>query len=145
MLFCSYVTTVSNAVVVAHHREQRVMYITALGLLINVTSNLFLIPRWGAVGAAIAILSSEGAIFLAMLYQTGRCRPEIRMGALFGRPLAAAAAALFPIYALRDWNLFLGGAAAGIVYAIALVITRAIPSADRQLALSLFQRRRELP
>lgn len=141
MLFFSYITNVSNAVAIAHHREKIIMNISGMSLIINVVVNAWLIPRWGAVGAAVAIFVSEAFVFAALLYYIYRVMPDIRLPGLFVRPALAAAIAAAPGYLIRDINLFLGGACAAAVFFTVLLATDAIPAEDRRLALDSIKQR----
>lgn len=51
----------------AHHREAFALKTALVGAAVNVVGNAWLIPRWGAQGAAAMTLLTEGALFLVWL------------------------------------------------------------------------------
>jgi O-antigen/teichoic acid export membrane protein len=55
--------------VLASRKETKVIaYITVLGAVLNIVLNLFFIPCWGFLGAAIATLISYAGVFVIMYY-----------------------------------------------------------------------------
>ena len=44
---------------IVQRRERRVLLITLIGVVVSLTLNLWLIPAYGLIGAAVAVLSSE--------------------------------------------------------------------------------------
>lgn len=49
------------------NKEKESLYATIAGAIINCTLNYFMIPRWGAAGAAFATICAEGAVFFICL------------------------------------------------------------------------------
>ncbi len=57
-----------NLVFMAMGKEKWTLKATAYGLIVNVTMNFLLIPIWGALGAAIATVSTGLFVFVFQLY-----------------------------------------------------------------------------
>lgn len=134
MSCCYFVTNVSYCVVIACHRERAVVTIGGIVLGTNVVCNLFLIPRWGAIGAACAILVSESLSCGLFLRQVARSVEAIRWGRLFLRPACAAAATAIPAWLLRETHLVVGLGGVAVAYLVLLLLFGAIPKGDLRLA-----------
>jgi O-antigen/teichoic acid export membrane protein len=63
-LIFSYLSYITGALLNATNRQKAQTAILAFALLINLTMNLFLIPRYGIVGAAYSMLVSNAIICL---------------------------------------------------------------------------------
>lgn len=131
-VFFSYLCAVFLQALIALNRQVRLLQLWLLVLAANVVLNLVLIPPFGAVGAASALVVTDAlALAVAMaLYRTLGSVPRPRgAGRLL---LAAAAMAAVGFAASRlPWAdpavLALGGALSCAVYAAALYALRAMP------------------
>jgi len=124
VLVCSLPFTMSKEVdliaLVVAGRETAVMRMTAAAVVVNVGLNLWLIPRYGMMGAAWSTLVTECARAALARFQARRAGfPPSGIDPAWRALLAALAmgAALWFAPAL---NLFLAVALGGLVYAVAL-------------------------
>lgn len=132
-VFFSYLSAVFLQVLIALNRQVRLFQLWSAVLAINVALNLALIPPFGAVGAAGALVVSDVLALAAgmVLYRRLGAVPRARgAGRLI---LAAAAMAAVAFAASRlPWAapavLALGGALSSAVYVGALYALRAVPS-----------------
>ena len=83
----SYLGVARNAWIVCENRQKYLLGVYAAGALCNVLLNLLLIPRWGAVGAAIASLLSQGVTALAapLCIKGLRQNGKLMLEAIFGK------------------------------------------------------------
>jgi O-antigen/teichoic acid export membrane protein len=110
-------------------RQRYLMRMALVTLTINIGLNLALIPALGAVGCGIALIASEVAgvtVSTAVLRREG-----VRLPTLLdlARILPALAAGLGVELLLRDVHFLLAGAAGGLVYIGAVLVTGALPVA----------------
>jgi O-antigen/teichoic acid export membrane protein len=63
-----YVTWILHAVAIAADRPRALLVVTALGTVLNVGLNLYLIPRYSYNGAAVATVISEVLAMAALIY-----------------------------------------------------------------------------
>ncbi|SNB51144.1 oligosaccharide flippase family protein [Thermoflexus hugenholtzii] len=63
----AFLSGLGSTVWISAGRSGRLLVVFALGAAVNLSLNLILIPRWGGVGAAIAMLASTTAMALAFL------------------------------------------------------------------------------
>jgi len=127
---------------IAHNRQNRLLWISAVALPVNVVLNLALIPLLGARGAAAAFALSEGLILaaLAWLYRgfARFPRPHL-LPRVAAAGCAMASVALLKLFAFVDslspvLVLLAGASLALAVYVAALYALRAMP---RELHASL--------
>jgi O-antigen/teichoic acid export membrane protein len=76
-----------------HHR--RYAFTVSMGAIVNMIGNLFLIPSWGGMGAAIATALAQGTVALCAIY-LGRQY----LSRVFSRSLLHSFAATAALYAL---------------------------------------------
>jgi O-antigen/teichoic acid export membrane protein len=63
----AFLSSLGATVWISAGRSGRLLVVFAMGAALNLSWNLILIPRWGGVGAAIAMLVSTAAMALAFL------------------------------------------------------------------------------
>jgi O-antigen/teichoic acid export membrane protein len=63
----AFLSSLGATVWISAGRSERLLIVFAMGAALNLSWNLILIPRWGGVGAAIAMLVSTAAMALAFL------------------------------------------------------------------------------
>jgi O-antigen/teichoic acid export membrane protein len=63
----AFLSSLGATVWISAGRSGRLLIVFAMGAALNLSWNLILIPRWGGVGAAIAMLVSTAAMALAFL------------------------------------------------------------------------------
>lgn len=80
---------VFNTIFISIDRQKLLMYASMIGLGINIIVNIFLIPRFGFIGAAISTLVGETVIFVASYILTWRAYTRISMIRYFIRPFLA--------------------------------------------------------
>jgi len=117
------VGTIVQGALIAAHRQQRLLRISAAGLAFNLLLNLVLIPPYSYVGAAIATTATE-VLLVALSVREVRLRltlrwPLARLWPVLGAAVAMAAA----ITATYTLNPFLQVAIALVVFTGALAVT----------------------
>lgn len=135
-LAISYLNGVYGGALMALGRQRIMLWLSVVPLVVNLVANLALIPPLGVVGAAIAVVVSEivGVVLIRRWYVLVAGPPvepkhaRILVAALV---LAALAAAKFAVN-LHSAPLIItlaGGTAGLILYAGALLLLGAVPSA----------------
>jgi O-antigen/teichoic acid export membrane protein len=134
---------VPNArLMLVHNRQSHAGWMTGISMLINLSLNLYLIPLYGIVGAAVARTVSTGALFagLYLYVQTRLLRDSIVP--LIWRPLLATAVMLSAVWLLKDTLFLWAGVAGIIVYLATALLLQAIPLEDQELLRSRLSPRR---
>ena len=107
--------------------------------------NLWLIPRYGAVGASIAAVLTNAFLWLGtLLWSTKIIKPSKNVARALIKALLAALIMLIAVIQLKQlvyWPLtiFIGGG----IYAALLYVFRALTSGDIKILMKLF--RKEIP
>ncbi|MCK6556418.1 flippase [Candidatus Binatia bacterium] len=111
-LFFSYTAAVYLGLMIVRSQQRLIAVISTAALAVNVGLNLILIPRWGASGAAVAMLTSSATSFvLFSIAADSRAAMRVCYGEA-ARPAAALA---------------VGGLAAGLLAPYALGPVLAVP------------------
>lgn len=124
----------SNALI-SIDRENAYLRIVALAVAFSVIFNLLLIPRFGAQGAVMASLTTEGVVLLSQLIVLSRAglrTPILRIGA---KPLLSVAAMGLVLTLVTTPNLLATILLGFVVYFIVLFALRPF-DADEMQALS---------
>jgi O-antigen/teichoic acid export membrane protein len=112
-----------------------------VNLTINLVVNLALIPSYGAEGAAIAIMLSEGAGFLLSLIATGRRMHNLRLYDLLGRPAGVALVSAIPALWLGEIHALISAGLISGVYIALSLFAGVIPENDRRMAFNTLKER----
>lgn len=135
-LAISYLSGVYGNALMALGRQRTLLWISLGPLLVNLIANLGLIPPLGVNGAAIAVVISEVVGLLAVRAYYVRVagppsRPAHARILIAGLPLAAMAALKFGlgIHTAPLLVVLVGGALGAVLYAGALLLLGAVPSA----------------
>jgi O-antigen/teichoic acid export membrane protein len=89
------------------NKQGKVAIICGCAALLNVVLNLFLIPEFSLVGAAIAIIISATFVLIMYLYIAFRNGLKIPIQKIIIKPLIACIGMIFFIYYFNDMNLYL--------------------------------------
>jgi O-antigen/teichoic acid export membrane protein len=133
----SYVSGVYGNALVAIGRQDALFKWSLVVLGANLAANLALIPPFGAVGAAIAVVASEALAFFVVrrLYGAGGVTPRVAPAPRILLAGAVMVVAVAPKFLLPDGTLaalptvILGSAVGLLVYVAAMAALRAVPEA----------------
>jgi O-antigen/teichoic acid export membrane protein len=105
------------------HGQQRLEFLTAAcGACLNILLNFLLIPSYGLLGAATALVASEALIWALADYFVRRTITPIAAWRHMSRPLIGGAILAGALYVLLPMNLWIAGISAAVIYALALWI-----------------------
>lgn len=113
---------------------------SAISLGVNVTANLLLIPRLGAVGAAVAITVAEltGFVFLLWRYLLSPFRVKVGEFILvFAKVSGALIVAVVLIRLVGIWNIWIGLFCGAIFYIILLFLSGMISQSDFRFIINI--------
>lgn len=133
----SLLTTVISSALVAGHAQNFLASLNTVNLVFNLALNLVLIPRYGATGAAIALICTElSGLVVCLVMLTRRLSRFIPLRATFTL-FACTAAALAIEYLLGDVYWLLRGVLVAAAFYTLAVLTRAVTLKDlRELSES---------
>lgn len=124
---------VPNArLMLVHNRQQQAGWMTGLSMVANLSLNLWLIPRYGITGAAVARTVSSFILFLSLYLYVQRRLLRDSLLPLVLRPGLATVVMAIAVWQLPDYSLFLTIFVGMLVYITAAFLFGVVPREDRQ-------------
>ncbi|MBI5467362.1 MAG: flippase [Candidatus Kerfeldbacteria bacterium] len=130
-LISSY--SILGNILLSANRVKLLVKLNAIGIVINVGMNLYLIPRYGIIGAAI---SSVGAEVIIMALHAFFARQYVRFGQLrtdFLKILIACGAMVGVFYLLPEMHVIVTIGILAVSYGLMLLILRFIQPVEKDL------------
>ena len=121
---------------VSTDKQNQMAIIVGLVALINVILNLFLIPIFSFVGAAMATIVAECFLLFTYMYLTHRSVIKISIHKIILKPVVACAAMGFFVFQFREINLLILVIISAVIYFGLLYLLKGISDDD----ISLFKR-----
>jgi O-antigen/teichoic acid export membrane protein len=121
-----FLNLMSRYVLAALDRQQTYLRAIVVGLAVNVILCFVLIPRFGFVGACLAYLGAEAAIFVVCQNAMARYVAWLDLAKDAVRPAVAALGMGLVVSALQDMNPFLVMAFGATTYGALLLALRAL-------------------
>jgi len=141
-----YINSVLSSTLISTKREKKIMLMAAIALIFNLGLNLFLIPRYLQVGAAVVTSLTELLLICLAIFFTPRSLlplGSIRVGA---KALAASLVMAVVIWMMRTVNLLLILPVAMAVYFTTAMLLATIPRDDvRALYGSIRNKNQDVP
>jgi O-antigen/teichoic acid export membrane protein len=145
VLFLRLINRTFTVTLTAMDLQHRTLVALALSVIFNITVNLFLIPRFEALGATLTAMASEVVLcVLAYLSLTATARRSIRWETL-ARPLPSILILTPPLYVMRDWPLLFSLPVSLVIYGLALFLVRALSVTEVQALTNLMESINILP
>ncbi len=122
-LVFTYLNVPSSRLMIIKEYQGRLAILLLISLSVNVSMNLLLAPRLGAVGASVARVCSAAVFFLPN-YLLAVSQTEFQVHeilAMLARPLLSAAVMTLAIWFMRAANLFLVILAGAAIYSVVFV------------------------
>ncbi len=132
-----------NSLIISQ-RTKTATKVTAVTLIVNLALNIWLIPKYGFVMAAIITLGSELMQLIGYTYFVQTKIVSFTYFRNFVKPVIAGLVMGVVIYFLRDWNLILVIVAGGIVYSVVLLALRFFEKEDRELLAASINFRKKI-
>jgi len=127
-------------VLVSADKQNKLAICAGGGALLNIILNLFLIPQFSLVGAAIATIITEAFILIIFLYLAYINNLKIPLKKMFFKPVIACGVMAFFIYYFCYLNLFLLVIFSAIIYFFMLFILKDFSEEDKDLIKKLIKR-----
>lgn len=106
----------------ASDKEKKAVRVYFLAFLLNLCTNLFVIPRYGYIGAAVTTVTTEAAalVMFYMVLHTDFPLTDVKNALL--KPITAGLLMGLVVFLLRNWNLFVLVPLGAVVYIGSLLI-----------------------
>ncbi|PIE81835.1 MAG: hypothetical protein CSA11_02905 [Chloroflexi bacterium] len=133
----AFLNVPSARLLIVYNHQHQAGWMTGLSMITNVILNIWLLPRYGIVGAGIARTLASGVFFGALYFYVQRHIIQGNILPLLWQPLLATGAMAVVVWLLRDIPLF-GVILAGIiVYAVVIFLVKGVPKEDMQYIFRL--------
>lgn len=122
------------------NRQLTVIKITILGIFINVTAGLILIPEFGFIGAAITTVVTDIPVLLVMLYTIFKI--DFADKSLFNdlsKVVISSLLMILVVFCFKDSNLILLALVGSIVYAGSLIFTKIFDDNDLAIIKRIYK------
>lgn len=119
--------------------ERGWLAVLSLGLALNAAGNLWLIPRWGALGTAVTMLVSEAVLTGTGAWLAGRLLRTLPFPAALWGIAGSAAVGGLVLWSLRSAGAVVATLAAVVIYSGLLFLWRAVTIQDLATVLGRFR------
>ena len=136
-----YANALFFSIIVATKGEKKIPIMAAAALVFNLGLNLFLIPRYQQVGAALVTSLTELLLLCISLVLVPRNLLPVGSIKVGGKVLVAAALMGLVAFLLRSQSIVLIGSVALVVYIAVATLLGTIPREDVQTLLAAFRSR----
>lgn len=92
--------TYFQMMLIAIHRQRQVLMIAVVGLAFNVMLNLFLIPKYGYVGASVATIAGEFLVLILLYRYLNQTEVKTPVVSNFAKPIFAMAVPICLLYVI---------------------------------------------
>lgn len=123
-------------VLLVHNHQARISLFLLISATLNIGLNLFLIPIWGANGAAVARVASALSLFALGYFYIQWHIIQVRLLRILWKPLLATAIMSIILWPIREYPLFLVILAGIVIYGFSLIALKEIKREE----LMLYQR-----
>jgi O-antigen/teichoic acid export membrane protein len=118
-----FILTYFQMMLISIHQQKQVLKVAVLGLTFNILFNLFLIPRYGYVGASIATISSELIVLILLYLYVKTTEIQTQFYPTFGKPFLAMVVPVILVYIMPfEINLYLRIVVINILFIVLLFI-----------------------
>lgn len=113
---------------VSLHRQNFLLRLSLVNLAINIVLNIVLVPHLGALGAGVAMVSSQGAGLVAGAILLGRLRPGVFPLEQVARMLGVSVAAALLVGLVAGRGLLVEILVGGAAVVVLALLARAVPT-----------------
>jgi O-antigen/teichoic acid export membrane protein len=139
--FFVFVDTVLAYMLLSIDRERVNMFNAGVGAAVIVVLNLFLIPRFGLIGAAIATVITQFYFFVAATYALSKAQYNLNFAKIILRPLLATLVMGAFVYHFSQATLFMLVPTSAVMYFLILYLTKYISAEDIALVKQMLRTR----
>jgi O-antigen/teichoic acid export membrane protein len=133
-----FLNLMARYILTAIDRQRHYLNAVLLGLATNAALCAVLIPRWRFLGACVAWVGAEAAIFTVCQMALSRyvsLGETIRQGQ---KPLLAALAMGVAVFFVRGWNIFAVAGLGAVLYAAALFVLGGFSSEELRIVRGVY-------
>lgn len=139
-LMATYPNYLLGGALFALHRQNMVLRVVAFALIINIISNLLLIPLWGTVGAAITAILSGSLILAGYIWLLRDNINSLQLLKMIVQVFLISASLILTVFYLSDqYSLYIYILLFSILYPLILYVLGLINSREINYIISKFK------
>jgi O-antigen/teichoic acid export membrane protein len=138
-----FINVLNNRLLIVYDRQSLIARFLAVTVVQNIVINLLLVPRWGAIGAAVARLASSFTLFILVAWAVREFVPRIQLWHYLWRPLLSTFLMGLVIWQMADWGIWWQIPIGGIIYVTGLLLLGTLSTSEIE-AVRLFVRQKVL-
>jgi O-antigen/teichoic acid export membrane protein len=132
---------VMGRVLLSIQKQNIIFYVSLFSVILNVTLNFIMIPKWGIQGAAAASLATIGAVAFLNYLAVGRFVGRPHLGHLLWKIYASGVVMAAAVWVMRgDMPLWLIVPAGAAIYVILILVSGALDDKDKEMLRALYRR-----
>jgi O-antigen/teichoic acid export membrane protein len=124
-------------VLFSKHKQEQLVKVFVVNLAVNVLLNLFAIPKYGPLGAALAMLVSLMSSFLFLIFLVNRYLARLDLSELVLRPIVVASVYLGLLAILYPLNQVLALVVGVVLYLLLYWLSGLLEPEEKQLLCSV--------
>jgi len=136
----TFLNYIFGTILPAMNRQNVLLKVTFLSMIINIALNLVLIPTYSYVGAAVVTVVTELFIFILCLFILSRTFSKVRLQDVFFKPVVASIIMLLFLLYFKT-NLFLEIALGALIYFVVLFAIRTFQDDDWDILRQIMGRK----
>jgi O-antigen/teichoic acid export membrane protein len=137
IIFVSYL---ASYVLLSMKKQKTVMGVTIFGAVFNVILNLLLIPKYNYIGAGLATLATESAVFIVFLYSLQRNRVKLPLDMKIISIIFAGGVLGIFVYYIKDTHIAIIITTSAIIYFTLLRLFKVVSKEDISLIKISYQK-----
>jgi O-antigen/teichoic acid export membrane protein len=132
-----FINSLQSGMMIAADRKQLLMYLAAIGAVVNVGLNLILIPRYSYDGAAVATVISELITGIGFFIVLKEYLPIGKLTSWLGRLAPAILAMTVFLFLFPELNVIVRIIIGAVIFIGVLILVRGLDRRDLKLAFRL--------
>jgi O-antigen/teichoic acid export membrane protein len=136
----TFLNYIFGTILPAMNRQNMLLKVTFMAMILNIALNLVFIPTYSYVGAAVVTVFTELFIFILCLLILSRTFSKVRIQEVFFKPVVASLIMLLFLLYFKT-NLFLEIALGAIIYFIVLIAIRTFQDDDWDILRQIMGRK----
>jgi O-antigen/teichoic acid export membrane protein len=132
-----FMGSIYGAALISLDKEQGLIAIGVIALVVNMTTNFLAIPRWSYMGATLATLITEASVAALAYAFVSRALKGFSISSLMVKPVSVTLVLAVAMLMMRSCPWVLQAFLATLVYVLTVILIRAVQREDWQM-LSAF-------
>lgn len=133
-----FIHNLIGTLILAINKERKAVLMWAVCALTNVVLNVFLIPNYGHIGAAITTVISETILCAQFFYFISNNFHRISLHKFFIKPMLGSTIMIIFLYSNPNLNLIFSIIISVIIYFLTLIFLKTFTNYDRSLFKKVF-------